>query len=529
MKLSPASRKTYFGSIVEEVSESTVIRSTFLFTLAFGFFVHFFILSSYLFNHDSITLLYTNFGWLLTQGKWFVTPLNDYKGPLILSYLSGAVGIVVIAVISALLCLIFSVKKKGTGWMIGAMLVAFPSVATILMYRACDYFALSVLLAVLAVFFAKRRGIVSALLGIVFLTLSIGSYQGYLGFTAAIFVLLCILDLLRPDVSWKQVLVRGLAYIAEIVVSAEIYYGILQLRLYQAGTELSTYKGINEMSDNLTPARLWNSVVVALKNAYGFFLQDNLGGASIKMRWIYTLLLVTILILAGIAVRRHQLYRDIVRCILLVILIVLALPLACNAIGVFSNNTSYYYITIYPICLIFISIPLLLETCLPERSNAIGSIIHCGALLLSVICVFSWFIRDNQGYEKLFYENYAIQSKSTILVAQIQEIEGYNSEMPVALVGRTPYGFLASQGISAEFDNIDTSAMGFGSASDEIYAEHVLRYVITSHIAPNMKIISEADISDAARGAAESMPIYPNSGSIQMADGYILVKLGETE
>ena len=64
MKLLTAPRRSYFRDIYEEVSGSAVFRSTVLFTIIFGFFVHFFILSNYIFNHDSVILPYTDMDWV---------------------------------------------------------------------------------------------------------------------------------------------------------------------------------------------------------------------------------------------------------------------------------------------------------------------------------------------------------------------------------------------------------------------------------------------------------------------------------
>lgn len=532
MKLFTSPNRGNMRRLLDEAKENGVVLDTFLCTAVFGFFVHLFILATYIFNHDTLVLPYTNGDWLLTQGKWCVSWMTTYKGAFVLSYLGGAVGILAASGIAATLCLIFSVQNKSIGRLIGAITVAFPSVSTMLMYQAGDYFLLTALLATLAAFFFSRNDWLSAIIGVCLLTVSLGSYQAYVSSTAAILVILCITELLQRETPWKQVLVSGLVYIGEIIASIGFYYAILQYRLHITGTQLSTYKGIDNMAGILQPARLWAAIVGAVKNVYGFFLKDNLGLPSAGVRVIYTLVLLAILFLVIYIVYTRKLYTDVPRCALLVILLVVCLPLAANLIGVLSGNESYYYITSYSITLIFTALPLLVEKCLlrGDKKGLTTSLLKGISSCLIVLCICGWFIRSNQGYQKLFFVNYNIQTKATALVAQIQSVPGYTTETQVVLAGKTPYLFLKSQGIGQSFETVNTLPMGIlGSAASEIYSDGVLYYFIVNHISPNMVIVGEDHLTDAGKTVIKQMEIYPNSGSLQMVDDTLIVKLGETE
>lgn len=500
----------------------------FLFTFAAGMVVHFLIITNLTFNHDTLVLPYTNFDWLLAQGKWFVTPLNEYKGPIVLSYLGGVVGIAASAAISTVICAIFSIQSKHIAYLVGVAVVTFPSVATTLMYQACDYFMLAALMSVLAAYFLSRRDWLSALVGIGLLTLSLGAYQGYIGFTAAILVILCIIDLLHEEKKWKEVLLTGVLYIAELIASIGVYYIVLQRRLHQTGVSLSSYKGIDNMAGILEPKRLWSAVVGAMKNVAGFFLHDNLGMPSTTMICIYTCLLVVILAVSGYIACKRKLLNDVPRCVLLSLLLLVCLPLASNLIGVLSSNQSYYYITIYPFVMIPITLLILVQDCVAKSdTRTVTGVFKILSTVLLALCVCSWGIRTNQGYQKLLLENYNIKTKSTVLVAQIQGVDGYSVDASVVFVGNTPYTFLSSQGVGTAFDAINTAAMGLGSAAGEIYSSGVLQYYLENYIAPNMKFLGEESLTSEAKEQVKQMPVYPNSGAIRSLDGYIVVKLGE--
>lgn len=524
MKLHTAFRQNYLQKIYTEVSGSAVFRSTVLFTIIFGFFVHFFMLSNYMLNHDSVVLTSTNADWLLAQGKWF-TSLCEYQGPLGLNYLSGAVGIAAAGLLAGVLTLIFSIRSKPAGWLIGAVVVAFPSVATMFLYRACDSFVLTALLAVLAAYFARRKDWMSILTGIVLLTLSLGSYQGYLGFAASILVLLCILELLRPSSTCKEVFLQGVRYIIQLLISVALYYIILQIRLKMTGMQLSSYKGADNMLGILNPVKLWAATVQAMKNVWGFLVEDNLGQPDCVVAAIYTLTVVAVLALVVWAVVRRKLYREPVRLAMLFVLLLVIYPLAVNIVGVLSDNQSYYYITIYPFAMFFICVPVLLQECLPEQVSTGKRWLRATSLILVTACVWGWFIRDNQGYQKLYLQNYNMQTKTTALVAQIQNTPGYTVETPVVLIGDAPYLYLTSQGVGRDFDAINTSGMILIPLAG-MYDQRLLYYYIVNNISPSMVFGNEESLLDTTRAVADNMPVYPNSGSIQLVDGYLLVKLG---
>lgn len=519
----------YWHMLLNETVGNACFKSAFISAMLTGILVHFVKLSNQIFNHDSVILYSTNYDWLLSQGKWFVTPLMSYQGPVVMYYVGSIVGIAAIACIGGLICSIFGIQSKRYSCLIGAIFAAFPSVATTMLYNGCDYFMLTALLAVVAAYLIIKRDIFSNVLGVVLLTLSVAAYQAYIGFAVAILVLYCASFLLNPQIKCRAVIQMGLRFIGEIIASLGIYYVVLQLKLQSTGQALADYKGISNMSSNLAPGVLIQSAIQAYKDVLSFIFKDVLGSYSHFVSGVYTFVVVINLILIIFLIRKRKLFHEPVRVCLIAILLILCLPLSINLVGVLSRNTSFYYISVYPFAILFITAPIFLEQ-IPQteqKSYLVKLISVCVACSL-ILPTGLWFVKNNQAYQKVQVGNRNIHLKTTALVAQIQEQEEFTTETPVVFVGETPYPYLKTRGgLGMALDSINTQGMALYTAADMIYSAGILGEYIQSYIAPDMLLGNSEEFAQNHVNEIQEMPIYPNYGSIQYMDGHIVVRLGQ--
>jgi hypothetical protein len=145
---------------------------------------------------------------MVAMGRWFLpvacAPSSFYDLP----WLAGLLAILLHALGAVCICRIFSVKKKITAALIGASVVTFPTVTSVLAYNyVADGYALAFLLSCLAVVFMvgqKPRWWASVLC----IALSAGIYQAYV--TVTIMLLLCylILEALKKAFCNKRALDR---------------------------------------------------------------------------------------------------------------------------------------------------------------------------------------------------------------------------------------------------------------------------------------------------------------------------------
>lgn len=494
-----------------------------------GIFTSFPYFAETILNHDAITSPYTDFDWLLEQGKWFVTPITSIKGAFDLPYLGGIMGLMFLAVSAGIIWNMLGIREKWKRYVTGILLVTFPSFAAIMIYHCADYFGLTFLLAVLAAYFSSKGGWLNNAVSVVILTLSLGAYQAYIGVTASLMLLILMEDLMEDRVQTKKIICRGLKFLSILLISCTLYYVILQVRLYMTGTQLSDYKNAAGMSSILNPLVLVGSIRHAYIDFVKFYWTDILSGNSGVLLYAYRFLCIGYLIGMIVVVFKKMKKKNILQALLMALIGVFFFPLACNAIGVLSNNSSFYYISIYP----FVIFPIAVLLVLWNKKSIDANKVYQGAFSFLtgcvLVCCYCWIVNNNTAHQKMVYANQQIESKATTLVAQIQNCPGYTEGMDVVFVGYLPYHYFEPEGVSSDMEVFYTKDMGTRNAMELLYGVGRLEAYIKNYISPHMNLSQAETVSGENGTIIQEMPVYPNAGSIEIIDGVLYVKLGSTE
>ena len=139
---------------------------------------------------------------------------------------------------------IFDVKKKVTAIIIGAAVVSFPTVASVMMYNyVADSYALSFLLATLAALLMtnkKPKYILAAIL----IALSVGIYQAYI--TVTIMILLCyLITYVLNNADIKDFFLKSVKFLLTGIGGMLLYYLVLTVILKITCIELLEYQGFD--------------------------------------------------------------------------------------------------------------------------------------------------------------------------------------------------------------------------------------------------------------------------------------------
>lgn len=503
------------------------------FTVIIGIVIHLFFMANQYVNHDSVVTYYNNNSWLLTQGKWFVTPLASFDSPSVnIVYSAGIIGLIAISLSSYIFCCIFNLHSKWVKKLVGISFVSFPAITACFLYQSLDFFGLTFLLTMVSAYFlVKRKGIIPTLAGLGFLTLSLGAYQAYLGAAIAIMVLDCLMKAIRNK-SWKSILCTGVKYCLYIVLAIGLYYIILRIRLAQTKMELSSYKGINNMTDYIKPYVLLRSVKYAMLDVYNFFMKNCFGVVFRGFSWLnLVFILLTIISILIIMINSGAIHS--IMNIIITIAMLMCLPVAVNIIGVLSANQTFYYISIIPFVMLYISPIILVYEGLEIsewKSNVkevnTKQLIFLALVVLIAVNSVDWIGQDNIVYQKIALMNKEYDSKLSILATRIQSMPGYNQDTKVVFVGKAPYDFLKSSGkLTALEVLMDTHAFGLYKAEDIFYSEGIIAGYYNNVLSLPLNQISSEQISE--KNAIEAMPVYPYDGSIVMKDDVIIVKLSD--
>ncbi len=500
-------------------------KGDFLFGLAVCFIAHFVLLANYLFNHDSVATFFSNSSWLITQGKWFSSPISLLKGSLGVHYSQALIGLVFTALSAVLLCNAMECENPLARKIIIAMYALFPTVGVCMMYNGLDYFAFTAFLSIAAALIGKKRGVWNFIFAVILLTFSIGAYQGYIGFAAAVFVFYCLKKLLDENSKIRDVFADGIYYIAILLVSVICYYVILQVVLKLFSIQLSDYKGISNMSGILNPKVLFPAIVTAYKNTIGFFTQNLIGPSSAVTLYLkraaFVLMVASVIHALAVIIKR----KTFGKAALFAALSIFVLPVAANFIGVLSNNTSFYYVTAYPIVFLMLAAVSYLFSIKITKKHAADLFARGCVALISTAIIFNMFTTANVQYEKSERTKAEMDSKITELITIIHTADGYTPSTPIVFSGKTPYNFLKSGYVTGSYAYM----LGYSRAEDMIYSDDILGSYITNVLNYDIVMQRYAEVGVTYESILKEMPVYPAQGSLKMVNGVLLVKLGEVE
>lgn len=480
-------------------------------------------MSNYLFNHDSIVGYYTRFNWLLGQGKWLAPFICKIRGEYYIRYTGIIFGAISICLINIVICMIFNIEKCFDQFIIATLITMFPSTLVINLYNGLDYFEITALLSVLAALFITRGGIRNTIIGIILLTLSLGSYQGYVAFTTAILVGKTIIDLLNNE-PVGNVMRKGICYVGAVLVSICWYGIILVIALKITNTSLDSYKGMNRVTDLLNLNVFVTSIISTLKHAIKYLLDDNLGEKYISTIFCFRLFCVIVILFVGMVSFSLIKKREYIRAFLFSILMMGVLPLATNFADFLSQGQSFYFITAYGMVMIFI-IPLVVISSQRDKGK-VNSVMYSAVLVCLTCIVINYFINNNVQYEKARYSSIQLNTKMTGLVNDIQNAEGYTGKEKVIIVGNAPYRFLESSGVYKDAYE-HTFVEGIYTPNQILCTGQKVCSYINDYFSYDMNCIEYNCEMAKYDDTIEKMGTYPMKNSINVLEDAVLVRIGD--
>lgn len=489
-----------------------------------GIIVHMIILVSGIHNHDTVTLIFNNGDWLLSQGKWFVTPLASIEGDFDIFYMSGIIGIISFAIAAGVCVVTWNVENKIIQLIVGITIVCSPSVATMLIYHAADYFGASFLMAVVGSSLIVFGGLFFNIMGIMLITVSIGAYQANISVALMILIISVIIEIINHD-SLKTVLKNIVKYVAEAVLATVLYYVLLRIIIAEKQVTLSGYKGIDNMASILSPQVFVNSCYRAVKNFYKYFLLNSLGLDSGKPFVWGILLFLSLLLLIIYYFFKVSASQQGWSALMIGLLVIAGIPLCANAIGVLSQNSSYYNITTSAFCFAAL-LPAVLYSkyaVLSKKRYALYVVI-----VISIMINIHWIMEENIVYQELRTINTEYDFKLSSLISRIQSEERYTGDTEVVFIGDSPFAFLEASGTLRAFETeYKTEGYGIRGSYGEMYSDGILSAYLANKYAVNLLVDGEDRILLSHRHDIDEMGVYPASNSIKYLDGQIVVKLSE--
>ena len=493
-------------------------KACFWSAMVVGLIAHIYKLTNWLPNWDSLVFRYDAQN-MLAIGRWFLPVVSAPSSYYDLPFINGLLAIVFFALGAVCICRMFKVQKTVTAVLIGAVVVSFPSVTSVLTYNyVADAYAFSFFLSCVAAWLLTRekpRFLAASLL----ITLSVGIYQAYV--TVTIMLLLCylIMGLLQQQTTVKTILQISGVFLASGVLGMGLYYGVLLVLLKLTGTTLLDYQGASSTA-TLAGIDLFGSLYTIKETLVGYFFDFSNGLSVFSVLNVAVFAIAVGLYTVILIKRKSGVLKALVVCVLVVLL-----PLGACALSFINSGVDYHNL----MTMGFVAFYLLLIL-LYEQTDFDGCNFHAVKqwviLALVALLVCNHAVIANVSYHKL---NMAYEKSYGTLIRiadRIEQAEGADQCNRILVLGALD----GSEAYSAVLPpNITGTTDGFVlRADDEVVGQSVMCSALNDYCGTAYTFVAgEEKTTLMQKIKADTLPCWPHKESIQVVDEVIVVKLSD--
>lgn len=499
------------------------IRMTFASAVVLGFVTHLYMFTNKLTNHDDMLYLFiADYG--TASGRWLLPSVLGLDGNFSMPWLIGLLSILCLAGVACLTVSLLRIRHPLGCIVAAGIIVSFPSVTATLTYMfTADGYFFGLLLAALCAYLSVRHGWWGSLFGAVSLTLSMGIYQSYFPVAAVLMVGALLFETLDGELSFKQLLLKGLRLVLTLAVALVAYMVIV--RISTRNVALVDYMGISDMG-KLSLAEIPSLISQGFEEYFRFYMTDSVGChfGFLKYAFAAVALLSAALLVLMLWKRKLGSLRSI-----LAIALAAVYPLAGSLIYVMVPQAEihalmlfgYAYILILPVALV--DYMELSFKQLPLRTFRTAS---AWVIILTIALTgYSYTLFANSAYLKIDLSMRQCTAYSTRLLERVESCDGYQQGMDLVLVGSQARDDALNA--TPQLDDINLTGVFDMPAFRGTYTYgNFLRYYLGF---PSQVFTGKSDIAKdlAANETVQAMPVYPQTGSIQVIDNMIVVKFSD--
>jgi len=513
------------------------LKVTFFSAFLIGIFANLYLITNFLPNHDEVLFIIASGQneWGPGHGRWLLEFTVALTGIFSLPWVNGLLSILYLSISACMVIQITRVKNTIYCILISGIMMLFPTVAAILTFMQLSApFFLSLMLACFSAFLADRYkyGYIFATIPIV---LSMAIYQAFYSVTAALLILVLVLEVLDNQTSWQKTVIKGLKFAGALIFGMIMY--LISVRIiYPDGLSMD-YQGLDQMGQislSDLPFLIRTSYVEIIK----FFVIDNRNLHYSFMNILFILSFVACGILIVFLCIKKKIYHEPIKLLLLSALLIM-LPFGCNLIYL-MGATLVHELMIYATVFIFVLLLIIAGLFLgvekkdfnESNNNKIFEIIpKISAWFITIVMIvtmYNYWIFSNQMYFKLNIEYQTTYAQSILLVSHIQSTPGYTYDKDIVILGSPPY---FTQGIP-ELQQIQIKGVTYEKLLGCCVYPYFLRNFLNftqnvEHLWHNdlfLGVINRDEDVIKAMTIMCNMPVFPNSGSIVIVDDVIYVK-----
>ena len=486
--------------------------------LVVGILTHLYKLTNWLPNWDSLVFRYDPQN-MIHMGRWFLpvvcTPSSFYDLP----WLTGFIAVLIHALGAVCICKMFGVRKNTTAAIIGAAVITFPTVTSVLMYNyVADGYAIAFLLSCMAAMFlvCEKPKYIASVICIAF---SAGIYQAYI--TVTIMLLLChlILEALREDSKVSKLITKSLKFLLTGALGMGLYYALMTLILKLTGIELIQYQGLDSAM-SFQGLDIYGALYTIKQTIVEYFFDFSEGASLFSVLNCVIIGASVVLYVAEIIKRKTSIPK-----LLLIAVYAVFLPIGSCILAVINSGVDYHNLMKMGFFVFYLFLILQYEK-LEFKTQGLNAAKAWTIFAVSVILVFNNSIIANISYHKL---NMAYEKSYGTLIRiadRIEQTEGSENCDRILVIG-------AIAGSEAYSVNLPPDITGATDsyilrADDEIVGQSVLCSALNDYCGKNYTFIyGEEKDSLIEKINGENMGVWPQNDSILIMDNVVVIKLGD--
>ncbi len=484
-----------------------------------GLFAHLYKITNWLPNWDSLVFRYDEQN-MIAMGRWFLPVVCSVSSFYDLPFLNGIIAIVFHALGAVCICKKLNVQKKITAGLIGAVIVSFPTVTSVMMYNyVADGYSIAFFLSTLAALYMTQEK-PKYLLSAVLIALSTGIYQAYITVTIMLVLFHLIDEMIFKKADFRVVVKKAVSMFLSGVFAVALYGIILKVILGVFSVELLDYQGANATA-SLSNIDLLASLYVVKETFIKCFF-DLSGGVNVYIA-LNSIVLIFTLVHYLKCIVNNKIYKNPANIFMIIVLSVL-LIFGAGALAFVNAGVDYHNLMLMGYSVFYLMFLIIYERGAETKEN--HTAIKCWLVLLtSLVIVANQVVISNVSYHKaqIAYEkSYGVLVR---IADRIEQTPGTENCDKILVIGALDNSDAYSVNLTPDITGITDGYII--RADDEIVGQSVLASSLNDYCDKNYKFVSgEEKKTLAQKEKVKSMEKWPSRDCVAIIDDTVVIKLG---
>lgn len=240
------------------------------------FLIHFYKISNYLPNHDTLYNFYSDQR-MVGNGRWFLQYACGISSYFDLPWFNGLLCAIYLGLTTVCIVELLNIRNPVIIVLTAGILVGTPSTTETLFFGyTADGYLLGLAMSALSARLSCKDGkLFQYAASAVLLCLSCGIYQSCVSFAVMCCICYLVLQLLKNEITVKDAWCWIGRHVVIYVVAMGGYYGIWKLMMHFEGISATSYQGIDSLG-KISFATIIQSCIQSVSNILLFFVEWNI-------------------------------------------------------------------------------------------------------------------------------------------------------------------------------------------------------------------------------------------------------------